>query len=926
MSYKASSTKERFDELQKNPLFFCKYGTVKVQDEMGYSHSKEGWSSCDPTIDFFLYEDDLPQINQQRRLFIIGDQIFTNGEVDNNKEKQDSVDFDVIEFDYCKVSDWIHIINDCLYNYRSGNIRHCHMTLSWALYTTEWKKEVLSHALSEVSPEAFQTACNYICTNIFVFSLNKQHILVELFQHKNPNLQALVIPDVEVALNEIAPSKDFSTYGFYGKVDFILNYGSSPEEQAHLQKLYRRSLNSFIHFKYWMEHQGNTFYNYNYLESIFSYVNPLQQLSIVKRYLHDVRLNLIEVDFTLLEYLRDVRYQAFVDNRYFITTPGDNIDLVAPMFCDALLTLKKSDGKKIQDFNGILDFAIRHSNTAYPKIDLGTKYFVPTCDGGLMYNSYFFGFIHYSIQYTFDESKLTEENLQRTIGYLLRNYTTLQYHYCCKADNNKELTTEELKKCQNVIRTVSYKTENNQSVRQVKRSACSYAQFEPIEPKIWKKNPGNDNILNLIVENIASKKYIKVEDIKKERLKTYLLSLGNKHHTFSFINDNPPEYLRKDDVAYNIVSSYYTPSTMVIYPNKSMFYSSKRSLLGAWNEENDPLRNSEKEAQRAESPIVFEHTFASLKEMFPDAEFGDDYIKLHYNGATLSNIQAYYHFRNHVYDPVKGYEESSMLNLKFLAPRPVNGVFYCTPKAANSREKVSDLPFFWCRSDECFCNMLNDQTLEKQDDWRKYTLYHAAEIIGVHLIKETEKGNIPVEAVSNFAGEVRQAEKLYARLKCRSCGHMIFSTRGSILNGSRFFACSNSLCPQYRIEIYLSQCNSCKRGLIDSRDSKKCENGWVICPSCLACCNDDLFNKLITMHRRNGYIPIRLRESEGKGHNNKGIFFCPQCGMRLGTISVEESVRLADGTNSIVNHTVFGCPQCKKPYNKELEKYQKSQE
>ena len=95
--------------------------------------------------------------------------------------------------------------------------------------------------------------------------------------------------------------------------------------------------------------------------------------------------------------MRDTRYQAYVDIRYFVTTPGDNIDLVAPMFCDALLTLKKTEGKKIQDINGILDFAVRHSNKAYPKIDLGVKHFVPTCDGGLMHNSSFIGFIHYAI-------------------------------------------------------------------------------------------------------------------------------------------------------------------------------------------------------------------------------------------------------------------------------------------------------------------------------------------------------------------------------------------------------------------------------------------------------------------------------------------------------------------------------------------------
>ena len=48
--------------------------------------------------------------------------------------------------------------------------------------------------------------------------------------------------------------------------------------------------------------------------------------------------------FSLIKNWRDIRYQAYVDICYFITTPGDNIDLVAPILCDALLTLKNTEG------------------------------------------------------------------------------------------------------------------------------------------------------------------------------------------------------------------------------------------------------------------------------------------------------------------------------------------------------------------------------------------------------------------------------------------------------------------------------------------------------------------------------------------------------------------------------------------------------
>lgn len=170
MSNKASSTKERFDELQKNPLFFCKYGTITIQDDIGYTHSVDGWVSCDQTITVQLSDKDLPLNDQKRRLFVIGEQIFSNGKIDEKKEGQDIVEFEITEFDYDKVSDWILIINDCLYNYRSDNKRHCHMTLFWALYTTTWKENILRQAMSTASTEAIQIANAYISANFFAFS------------------------------------------------------------------------------------------------------------------------------------------------------------------------------------------------------------------------------------------------------------------------------------------------------------------------------------------------------------------------------------------------------------------------------------------------------------------------------------------------------------------------------------------------------------------------------------------------------------------------------------------------------------------------------------------------------------------------------------------------------------------------------------
>jgi uncharacterized protein with PIN domain len=85
-----------------------------------------------------------------------------------------------------------------------------------------------------------------------------------------------------------------------------------------------------------------------------------------------------------------------------------------------------------------------------------------------------------------------------------------------------------------------------------------------------------------------------------------------------------------------------------------------------------------------------------------------------------------------------------------------------------------------------------------------------------------------------------------------------------------------------------------------------------------------LIDSLIAKHRRNGWIPPKLQESQGRGHNNKNMFFCPQCGTQLGDIKLEETIKLDDGSEDVITHNVFGCPQCNKSYEKELEKFTKA--
>lgn len=930
MIFEASTTKERFEEIKKNPLMFCHFSD-KTEFDMGRPHTKTGWFSCDSTINLFIPQRDRDGKEGDRLLLLIGDIIEKAGKtVEQNKTNESIVFFAVYTFEYNKPTHWYYIFNDCFYNYKAGNYRHCHMSLIWALYTIDWHEEYLTNALSNCERDKQSVIANQINNSIFLFSISKQNCLVRLLKNFIPSLQAKTISEVEKVLLEMYPSKDFSKLGFYEKIDTIINFGITDGHEAQiLRKLYTTSTNSFIHYKYWKETPGHKLYSYTILQDIFSYVSVYEQMNIIKRYLHDVRNNIVEFDENVIKGFRDYKYPGCVDGRYFIERPGTNILMMAPMFCDAIITLRQTKGERLQSFNGILDLAIKHSNRAYPNIDFGIKNFLPFCDGGLIPNNSFYGFIRFDVNYSLDESLLTEENLTSTANYILINYAEKQRHWCCTNNNDTTLTEQEKNRCKKLY--IAHKVKKNADGEIVKRwneeVTCSCAQYKYYNPPRWKRiDSQKDKFLSLCIDGIDDiTDMFGFEKVSLVRLEAAIRKWSSHYSNIVFHNDRLPDTFEKNVFAQYIIKTYFRPKTIDFYPNKSVFYSSKKSLLNLWSHEDILNLSSEEQkdkmAQSKESETIFNKSFNILKEMCSDGIISSDHVSIPFNIERLNAIITFFHYRSHKYDLQNDYKKTQTNYLKFLVPRKVyDNIRYCTPKVANERDKVSNLPFFWCRSEECFCNVLEKQTLSKEDNWRKYTLYHAAEIIGHKLIIECEEGNIATNVISNFAAEIRQAERLYERQVCRSCGHMIFSTRGSILNGSRFFSCLNSQCLQHRQEIYLSQCNTCKSGLIDSRDSERCENNWVICPHCLSCCNDNLFQTLYNNHLKNGYVPPRIKANLGKGHNNKHLFFCPKCGGALGKIEkVKQEIR--DGQSIEIKEIVRGCPSCNIAYEDQLTKY-----
>jgi hypothetical protein len=378
-----------------------------------------------------------------------------------------------------------------------------------------------------------------------------------------------------------------------------------------------------------------------------------------------------------------------------------------------------------------------------------------------------------------------------------------------------------------------------------------------------------------------------------------------KKHFYSFPKISENEYLVSPRSFYNDIESA-KPLRMRIQPRKDVHIGIKYDIFGFWKELKSGLTESDlkdeyshaflearKTFEEKETQEIYRRTKQSLETILGKENWRDDCFEVPFDAVLLENLKTVYFYK-------KNSESYSRGDNHFLTTLEVGNRYkpFCAPTLSSKNLSAIDLPFFWCRGKECFGNALTNQTIDSTTDWKHYTLYHLLEIIGFNVLEKTEAGYEPNEAVRIFLAIAYKAMRKFERLKCRECGHLLFPHTGDQFNRYNHFSCRNQACTEYNKAVYLNYCYQCKKGLIDSRDSKQCENGWYICPNCASCCDDEQFERLAQKHIiMKQPIPFSIQNMRGHGHNNKGLFFCPSCG------------------NQLMQTSGFYCSRCQKSYN-----------
>lgn len=874
---------EVYEELRKYPLFFVKYYEDKRTDENGHDYDYSLWKSVNSDYSISFPAQSFGNRKNGYCLCLAESATYVEKQDLHGKTYMDEKQVNMVFHDVSNsVQDYIICLNSCISRSQNKEDKYFFLEILWLLDKTFIDVNHLTEAIKKYDSKFIPCILNILRHIGYCLSVKKQNILKKVCTSLNGRYDVYTPQILTEAFQFIQKETDTDKKNLFQLIDEFFEDGFGV---AYADKIDKTN-NPLLQLVCWFSNEKKL-YDYNSLIQLFALVSEKTRLDIVKRYFHDVRCGNTTFDVHLLQQFVDNKFDDFIRYRYCIETPSEKVSLTVPLLCDNIITLYNSKGETFQTFDGILDFAITHCDQAHPDINFDLAGFIPTCEHSAVYNTYFKGFIDYQLIRKLNTSKLSNEHLLITIRSILDKYGQRLSYPICKYDKNKKIETTILEKCKSVFKD---KTTNGSS--QPNRIQCPGIGILYEEKWILKEDDKITEILKTFIpsdsslRNINSQYYVDIQDVSVAMLRKYVNSLPQKYKMIGEDEFLVPSY-KEETYDLFLIKTLSEILRMRIVPQKGALVGLRFDVFGYWKEIYTTLSDDEKCDSRGEafkkalsvfkekeSNEVYRRTVASLKKELKTNEYNGEYFELKYDRQQLVRLISRYYFK----ETLKADDDDMRRDFLKLS---YTDYFkpYCAPTLSKANNPAIDLPFFWCRGKECFHNNLADQTIAEQNNWHYYSLYHMVEIIGFPKLHITPGGYEPDNVVRVFIAVANKAMQKFKRLKCRGCGHLMFTDKSGGFNRHNYYSCINPNCLEAHIPVYLNYCYKCKKGLIDSRDTKQCPNGWYICPTCLACCDNEQYERQAQRYRiSNNPVSERIARMLGHGHNDKGEYFCPICG------------------------------------------------
>lgn len=773
---------EVYEELRKNPLFFLKYDENIRMDKNGRECDYSLWESVNSD-----YSISFPAQNFGNRvngycLCLAESATYVVKQDSHGKTYTDENRVNMVFRDVSNsVQDYIICLNSCISRSQNNEDKYFFLEILWLLDKTFIDVNHLTEAIKKYDSKFIPYILNILRHIGYCLSVKKQNILKNVCTSLNGQYDVYMPQMLAEAIQFLQKETETDKKNLFQLIDEFFENGFGVTYADKISK----TNNPLLQLVCWFSNEKKLA-DYNTLIPLFALVSETNRLNIVKRYFHDVRCGNTTFDVQLLQQFVNNKFDDFIRYRYCTETPSEKVILTVPLLCDNIITLYNSNGEAFQTFDGILDFAITHCDQAHPNIDYDLN--IPKCEHSAVYNTYFKGFIDYQLIRKLDTSKLNDENLLITIRNILDKYGQRLSYPICRYNNDKKLETTILEKCKSVFRE---KTTNSSSQPNIIQ--CSGIGYKLYEDKwILKEDDKITEILKTFISSDSSLRktdsqyYVDIQDVSVDTLRKYVNSLPKK---FQMVGEDEflvPSY-KEETYDLFLIKTLSEIIRMRIVPQKGALVGLRFDVFGYWKEIYATLSEKEKRAPQGEaykkalsvfkekeSNEVYRRTITSLKKELKTNEYNGEYFELKYDRQQLDRLISRYYFK----ETLKDNDDDTRRDFLTLS---YTGHFKpcCAPTLSEANNPAIDLPFFWCRGKECFHNNLANQTLAETNDWQHYTLYHMVEIIGFPKLHMTPGGYEPDNVVKVFIAVANKAIQKFKRLKCRGCGHLMFTDKSS---------------------------------------------------------------------------------------------------------------------------------------------------
>lgn len=787
MQMKVEIGTEVYEELRKTPLFFVKFHEDIRTDENGCERDYSLWKSVNSD-----YSISFPAQNFGNRvngycLCLAESATYVVKQDSHGKTYTDKNRVNIVFRDVSNsVQDYTMCLDSCIRRSQNKEDKYFFLEILWLLDKTFIDISHLTEAINLYDSRYIPLILETLRHIGHCLSVKKQNILKKVCTSLNGQYDVYMPQMLTEAVQFLQEETDPDKKNLFQLIDEFFEDGFGVAYADTIGK----TNNPLLQLVCWFSNE-NKLADYNTLIPLFALMPEKTRLDIVKRYFHDVRCGNTTFDVRLLQQFVNNKFDDFIRYRYCTETPTENVLLTVPLLCDNIITLYNSNGGAFQTFDGILDFAITHCDQAHPDIDFDLARIIPTCEHSAVYNTAFKGFIDYQLIKKLNTSKLNDENLLITIRNILDKYGQRRFYPICKYDNDKNLETTILEKCKKIFGS---KTTNGSS--QQSQNQCSGIGYKLYEDKwILKEDDKITEILKTFIpsdsslRNINSLYYVDIQDVSVAMLRKYVNSLPQKYKMIGEDEFLVPSY-KEETYDLFLINTLSEILRMRIVPQKGALVGLRFDVFGYWKEIYATLSEGEKQNikeeayknamsvfKEKESNEVYRRTVASLKKELKANEYNGEYFELKYDRQQLIRLISRYYFKETLKDDDDD-TKRDFLTLSY------TGYFkpYCAPTLSEVNNPAIDLPFFWCRGKECFHNNLADQTLAEQNDWQHYTLYHMVEIIGFPKLHMTPGGYEPDNVVRVFIAVANKAMQKFKRLKCRECGHLMFTDKSNGFN------------------------------------------------------------------------------------------------------------------------------------------------